>query len=355
MHAVAHFGAQALGVSQLSNGASNFHRRTSSLAATSSGHAARLAGQQCFRTRRSRIRIAAKKLDPSDDVASTANDNDSFWLDAIKESEGGGGVEPADDDFQDADAPRGPKKWWDMEEGPESAYLVGFELKGDRRAISSAWVARLAATVRNGDVSLQFFFSANTTVVNLRLITRSFPPRPLAQGPPLLDGGVPRRAPAPRRDRRPAGRRPHVAALPGDGRPHPGRQRESGADPAGVRCDEDRDDHLRLRAHPPPGPVRARARGQAAAPAISECESRADCLTTPFRPSPTDSASPAEFRSDSKPRSNIEQLASSLPGGAKIRVCDRTALILDIFAQRAQTKEGKLQVALAQAEYQLPR
>ena len=38
-----------------------------------------------------------------------------------------------------------------------------------------------------------------------------------------------------------------------------------------------------------------------------------------------------------------------------MRVCDRTALILDIFAQRAATREGKLQVALAQAEYQLPR
>jgi GTP-binding protein HflX len=38
-----------------------------------------------------------------------------------------------------------------------------------------------------------------------------------------------------------------------------------------------------------------------------------------------------------------------------VRVCDRTALILDIFSQRAATKEGKLQVEMAQAEYQLPR
>lgn len=37
------------------------------------------------------------------------------------------------------------------------------------------------------------------------------------------------------------------------------------------------------------------------------------------------------------------------------RVCDRTALILDIFSQRAATKEGQLQVELAQTEYQLPR
>ncbi|GAA0611846.1 GTPase HflX [Virgibacillus siamensis] len=38
-----------------------------------------------------------------------------------------------------------------------------------------------------------------------------------------------------------------------------------------------------------------------------------------------------------------------------IRVIDRSQLILDIFAQRARTKEGKLQVELAQLEYLLPR
>ncbi|MFQ5647185.1 MAG: GTPase HflX [bacterium] len=37
------------------------------------------------------------------------------------------------------------------------------------------------------------------------------------------------------------------------------------------------------------------------------------------------------------------------------RVIDRTGLILDIFAQRARTKEGKLQVELAQSNYLLPR
>jgi GTP-binding protein HflX len=41
--------------------------------------------------------------------------------------------------------------------------------------------------------------------------------------------------------------------------------------------------------------------------------------------------------------------------GSKVRLCDRTALILDIFAQRAASAEGQLQVALAAAEYQLPR
>ena len=39
----------------------------------------------------------------------------------------------------------------------------------------------------------------------------------------------------------------------------------------------------------------------------------------------------------------------------KIRVIDRTALILDIFAAHANSAEGKLQVELAQLEYQLPR
>lgn len=38
-----------------------------------------------------------------------------------------------------------------------------------------------------------------------------------------------------------------------------------------------------------------------------------------------------------------------------IRVIDRTTLILDIFAQRALTKEGRLQVELAQQKYRLPR
>ncbi len=38
-----------------------------------------------------------------------------------------------------------------------------------------------------------------------------------------------------------------------------------------------------------------------------------------------------------------------------VRVVDRTELILDIFAQRAQSGAGKLQVELAQLEYQLPR
>jgi GTP-binding protein HflX len=41
--------------------------------------------------------------------------------------------------------------------------------------------------------------------------------------------------------------------------------------------------------------------------------------------------------------------------GEDIKVLDRTALILDIFAQHAHTREGQIQVELAQYEYRLPR
>src|SRR5438105_10801432 len=39
----------------------------------------------------------------------------------------------------------------------------------------------------------------------------------------------------------------------------------------------------------------------------------------------------------------------------EIKVIDRTMLILDIFAQHAHTRDGKLQVELAQLKYTLPR
>jgi len=45
----------------------------------------------------------------------------------------------------------------------------------------------------------------------------------------------------------------------------------------------------------------------------------------------------------------------SLEGAVKVKVVDRTALILDIFAQHARSKEGKAQVELAQLQYLLPR
>ena len=48
----------------------------------------------------------------------------------------------------------------------------------------------------------------------------------------------------------------------------------------------------------------------------------------------------------------LRNLEDTLRG---VKVLDRTALILDIFAQRAQSREGRLQVELAQMAYQLPR
>jgi GTP-binding protein HflX len=45
----------------------------------------------------------------------------------------------------------------------------------------------------------------------------------------------------------------------------------------------------------------------------------------------------------------------NLAGEINARIVDRTQLILDIFAQRARSKEGKLQVELAQLQYILPR
>ena len=51
---------------------------------------------------------------------------------------------------------------------------------------------------------------------------------------------------------------------------------------------------------------------------------------------------------------NLENAA--IPArGRTTKVIDRTALILDVFAQRARTREGRLQVELAQHEYLLPR
>ena len=44
-----------------------------------------------------------------------------------------------------------------------------------------------------------------------------------------------------------------------------------------------------------------------------------------------------------------------LEGVVKVKVIDRTALILDIFAQHAKSREGKVQVELAQLQYLLPR
>jgi len=51
--------------------------------------------------------------------------------------------------------------------------------------------------------------------------------------------------------------------------------------------------------------------------------------------------------------SGIQQ--RNLEEAAKVKVVDRTQLILDIFAQRAHTREGMLQVELAQLTYMLPK
>ncbi len=61
----------------------------------------------------------------------------------------------------------------------------------------------------------------------------------------------------------------------------------------------------------------------------------------------------AELMISDDPLSPIQE--RNLGGTLGLRVIDRTALILDIFAQRARTMEGKLQVELAQLSYLLPR
>ena len=45
----------------------------------------------------------------------------------------------------------------------------------------------------------------------------------------------------------------------------------------------------------------------------------------------------------------------NLEDAIDVRVIDRTILILDIFAARADSREGKLQVELAQLKYRMPR
>ena len=67
-----------------------------------------------------------------------------------------------------------------------------------------------------------------------------------------------------------------------------------------------------------------------------ECR-KADVDTVIF----DDELSPAQSR-------NLEKIFNC-------KILDRTALILDIFAQRARTKEGKLQIELAQLQHLLPR
>jgi GTP-binding protein HflX len=58
------------------------------------------------------------------------------------------------------------------------------------------------------------------------------------------------------------------------------------------------------------------------------------------------------FDDELSPR-QLRNIEESL--GEEVKLLDRTSLILDIFAQHAQTREGQLQVELAQYEYRLPR
>ena len=90
-----------------------------------------------------------------------------------------------------------------------------------------------------------------------------------------------------------------------------------------------------------PAPRQARTRPPTSAPARPR-----SCATSSSRPAPTPSICDGEL--------SPGQL-SQLEDVVKVKVIDRTALILDIFAQHAKSREGKAQVALAQMQYMLPR
>src|SRR6266446_3333849 len=77
--------------------------------------------------------------------------------------------------------------------------------------------------------------------------------------------------------------------------------------------------------------------GKGRAQELSDAEKQLDFDLVIF----DDELSPSQQR-------NLEKMLAA-------RVIDRTALILDIFAQHARTREGRLQVELAQLEYLLPR
>ena len=77
--------------------------------------------------------------------------------------------------------------------------------------------------------------------------------------------------------------------------------------------------------------------GKGKAEAIKDCAQREQVTSVIFN----DELSPAQGR-------NLENLLSR-------KVLDRTQLILDIFAQRARSREGRLQIELAQLQYLLPR
>jgi GTPase len=90
-----------------------------------------------------------------------------------------------------------------------------------------------------------------------------------------------------------------------------------------------------LQERPKPDPATFIGRGKAAALAVSCAEADVDLVV---------------FDNELTP-GQLRQLEDTLDR----KVLDRTQLILDIFARRARTREGKWQVELAQLEYLLPR
>jgi GTP-binding protein HflX len=90
---------------------------------------------------------------------------------------------------------------------------------------------------------------------------------------------------------------------------------------------------LQRLSHPDPNTYVGKGRAQE----LSAVEKQLNCELVIF----DDELTPTQQR-------NLEKMLNA-------RVVDRTALILDIFAQHARTREGHLQVELAQLEYRLPR
>ena len=90
-----------------------------------------------------------------------------------------------------------------------------------------------------------------------------------------------------------------------------------------------------LQDRPRPDPATFLGRGKVETLAAACAETRADVVIF------DNELSPAQLR-------NLEQALDR-------KVVDRTQLILDIFARRARTREGKLQVELAQLKYLMPR
>jgi GTP-binding protein HflX len=90
---------------------------------------------------------------------------------------------------------------------------------------------------------------------------------------------------------------------------------------------------LQRRAFPDPASYLGKGKAQELKTIVAACEADTVIADTELAPSQ---------------RRNLEDIV-------KVKVVDRTAIILDIFAQHAKSREGKAQVELAQLEYLLPR